>query len=128
MNNVNHIAADPDSIAVFAQVNAAGAPKRGTLGCHIGRRGESCPDEPLRKAGVEAAGDWVFVSAAADERAHLEGRIMTGVVRTDHANLEGGERGPVGPKRKHLARGAKHHCAPARAVVDPLVVTDVRGR
>src|SRR5467141_2280889 len=82
VNDVNHVAADPDSIAVFAQVNAAGASKRGPLGCHKGRRGESCPDEPLRKAGVEAAGDRVFVSAATDERAHLEGRIVTGVVRT----------------------------------------------
>ena len=57
--------------------------------------------------------------------AHLEGRIVTGVMRTDHTHFEGSERGPVGLERKHLARRAKHHGAPAWAVVDPLVFNEI---
>ncbi len=125
-NNVHDAAADPDFFAFLAQMDAAGALEGGALGRDIGRLGESCVDEPLREARVEAAGDRVFVSAASDERSHLEGRVVAYVMRTDHAQLDRVERGPVGLERKDLARRAEHHHAPARAIVDPLVVNDVR--
>ncbi len=82
-NHVHNVAADPDFFTVLAQMDAAGALQRGALGCDIGRLGESCADEPLREARVEAAGDRIFVSAASDERPHLEGRVVAGVMRTE---------------------------------------------
>ena len=75
--------------------------------------------------GIEAARDRIFESAATDERAHFERRVVSGIVRADHAELERAERGPVGLECKHLARGTEHHRAPARAVVDPLVLDDI---
>src|SRR4030095_3454719 len=83
VNNVHDVAADPDFFAFLAQMDGAGALKDSALGRDIGRFCESCADEPLREAGVEAAGDRVFVSAEADERPHLEGRVVAGVMRTD---------------------------------------------
>src|SRR5215475_12594851 len=127
-NHVYNIAADPDFFAFLAQMDAPGALQRGALGCDIGRLGEPCPDEPLREASVEAAGDRIFVPAASDECPHLEGRVVAGVMGTDYAELERIERGPVGLERKHLARRAEHHRAPTRAVVDPLMANDVRRR
>src|SRR5438105_4923931 len=67
VNNVDDVAADPDFLAALAQMDAAGTLEGSALGRNIGRLGESCADEPLREARVEAAGDRVFVSAAADE-------------------------------------------------------------
>ncbi len=84
-NDVHDVAADPDFFAVLAQMDAAGALEDGALGRDIGRRGESCPDEPLREARVEAAGDRVFVSAVADERPHLEGRVVVDAMPANHA-------------------------------------------
>src|SRR5262245_63358247 len=75
-NNVHDVAANPDFFAVLAQIDAAGALERSTLRRDIGPLGESCGDEPLRDTRVEAAGDWVSVSAGADERSHLEGRVV----------------------------------------------------
>src|SRR4029453_3345252 len=80
VNNVHDVAADPDFFAFLAQMDAAGTREGGPLGRDIGRFCESCADEPLREAGVEAAGDWIFVSAAADERSHLEGRVGAGAM------------------------------------------------
>ena len=127
-NHVHDVAADPDLFAVLAQMDAAGSLERSALGRDIGRLGESRADEPLREARIQAAGDRVLVSAAADERPHLEGRVVARFMRTDHAQLERIERGPVGLERKDLARGPKHHRTPARAVVDPLMMNDVRRR
>src|SRR5262245_66544229 len=64
-NNVHDVAANPNFFAVLTQMDAAGALESSALGRDIGRLGESCADEPLREARVEAAGDRVFVSAAA---------------------------------------------------------------
>src|SRR5260221_280897 len=86
----------------------------------------SSSEEQLANAGFEAAGDRIFVSAAADECAHLESCIVVGVMRTNHAELERIEGSPVGPERKHLTRGTDHHSAPARAIVYPLVPNDIR--
>jgi len=109
-------------------VDAADAPERAALGGDVGSGGEPRADEPLREAGVEAAGNRILVSAAADERPHLEGGVVAGLLRADHAELERVERRPVGLERKHLARRAQHHRAPAGAVVHPLVPHDVRRR
>src|SRR5260221_12126070 len=127
-NNVRYIPANPNLFAAPAQMNATRAAERRALGCDIGRLCESGAEQPLRKAGVETAGDRVLVSAAPDERPHLEGRVMAGVMRTHHAELERIEGNPVGLERKHLTRGTQHHRAPARAIVYPLVPNDIRRR
>src|SRR5947199_9845614 len=83
--NAHDVAPDPDLSAFRAQMDAAGALEGGALGRDIRRFGKSCADEPLCEARVEAAGDRIFVSAGANERPHLEGRVAAGVMRTDHA-------------------------------------------
>ena len=88
LNNAHDVAADPNSFVVLAQMDATDALQRGALRRDIRRLGESCTNEPLREAGIEAAGDRIFVTAAY-ERAHLEGSVMVGVIRTDYAQLEG---------------------------------------
>src|SRR5262245_48215974 len=115
VNNVHDVATDPDVFDLLAQMDAAGALEGCDLGRGRGRVGQTSADEPRCEARVEAAGDRVFVCAVADECSHLEGRIVPGVMWTDHAQLKRIERGPVGFERKYLARGAEHHRAPARA-------------
>src|SRR3954471_5239849 len=88
VNNGDDVAADPDVVAVLAQVNAPGALQRRALSSDVRRFGEPGTDQPLREARVEAAGDRILVTAAADERTHLKGGVMTRFVRTDHAQLE----------------------------------------
>ena len=89
----------------------------------IRRRGQAGTDEPLCKPGVEAAGDRVFGHPeAGHEGTHLEARVLPRRLRAHHAQLERADRRPVRPQRQHLRRALQHHRAPARAVVDPLVM------
>src|SRR5215510_2651854 len=60
-NDLHDVAADPDFLAVLAQMDAARALEGRALGRDIGRLGESGADEPLREARVKAAGDRMFV-------------------------------------------------------------------
>src|SRR4051794_6896081 len=87
-DDLDHVAAHPDVIAVLAQIDAAGAPQRRALRRDIGGLGESRTDQPLRHAGVEAAGHRVLVITAADECAQLERGVVPRLVRTDHPQLE----------------------------------------
>src|SRR5436190_11831304 len=125
VNNRDDVAADPDVVAVPAQVDAAGALQRGALRRDVRRLGEPGTDQPLGEARVEAARDRILVSAAADERAYLERGVVTRFLRAHHAELERIQRDPIRLERKHLTGGAQHHRAPSGAVVDPLVVDDV---
>ena len=88
----DYITADPDCLALLAHMNAAGALERRALRCNVGGAGESCGDEPLSEARVEAAGDGILESAGADERTYLERRVVTRFMRADDAELERGER------------------------------------
>src|SRR5688500_2895853 len=96
------VAADPYVVAIFAQIYAPGALERRTLRSDVGRLGKTRADEPLRQAGIQAAGHGILVSAAANERAHLEGCVVPRLLRADYAELERRERRPVRLEREHL--------------------------
>ena len=66
-------------------------PQRRALGRDIARGREAAADQPLRQAGVQAAGDRVFVARLSpDEGAHLELRVVpVAACGADDAELRG---------------------------------------
>src|SRR5689334_8841490 len=69
------VAADPDRIALLRDMDAARAAKHGALGGDVARLGEARADQPLRKAGIEAAGDGIL-GVPRGKRANLELRLV----------------------------------------------------
>ena len=58
------MAADPDlACAVLLQINQPGPPQAQALGGDVALWHQALGDQPLRQAGVQAAGDRIFVDA-----------------------------------------------------------------
>ena len=119
------ISADPDFVATLSQVNATRSLHRGALCGDVRRWRKSGTNEPLCQTCVQTSGDRIFVCPATDKRPHFEGSLVARPMWPNHAELQWMKDRPIGLERQNLARGGQHYRAPARPVVDPLVMPDI---
>src|SRR5436190_9539087 len=121
------VAADPERRAFARDADATGAAETGALCSQVAFGRPAGADQPLAEAGVEAAGDRVFVErGTADEAAHFERALAARRMRADDA--DGGEAlhaRRVGLEREHGRRRIELEAEPVRSVLQELRSDDV---
>ena len=99
--------------------------KNSALRCDIRRLYKLCTHNPLGNACIKTAGNRVFIATTANRRSHFKVRFETWAVGANHPNIEQSKGWPVRLYIKDLLRRTQHDCAPARAIIYPLLLNDI---
>ena len=122
-------ATHPNRAAFVAiDVNSPGVSDARSLRGGIGRGRPARSQQPLRRRGIQAAGDGVFahvVVMVGEEGAQFEGERAASRIRADYAQVEPSGIVLCRLKGKHLLGCGEQHHEPAGAVVGPLRVDDI---